>query len=92
VPLGAEHRSLWQPHHLGLHRSSMCSAGDPLPRGDQRVPGAFPHIRQVHRGDPVGSLPRTPWAVPLDLGRVLALPGVAGLIDRPGGKGRRRPA
>ena len=32
---------------------------DPFPRADQRVPGAFPHVRQVHGIDPVGHLADT---------------------------------
>ena len=57
-------------------------AGDPLPGRDQGVPGALAGIGQVHRGDPVGCFPGAAQVVPLDPGRALALPVLAGLIDR----------
>jgi hypothetical protein len=47
------------------------------------MPGLFPHIRQVHRGDPVGHLPGAAQVVPLDAGGALALLDLPGLIDRP---------
>jgi hypothetical protein len=47
------------------------------------VPGAFPHIGQVHRGDPVGHLPRAARLVALDPAGVLTLLDLLGLIDGP---------
>jgi hypothetical protein len=57
-------------------------ARDPLPGGDQRVPGALARIGQGDRGDPVGHLPGAAQIVALDPGRALALLDLAGLIDR----------
>jgi len=47
------------------------------------MPGALPHIRQVHGGDPAGHLAYTPQVLPLDAGRGGALLDLAGFIDRP---------
>ena len=56
------------------------------------MPGPLPHIRQVHRGDPIGHLAHTPQVVALDTGRGSALLDLAGLIQRPELQARRRPA
>ena len=82
-PLVRNTRSAGRPMTSDLTGSPICSCRDPLPGGDQRVPGVLPHIRQVHRGDPVGHLARAAQVVPFDPGGVLALLDLAGLIDRP---------
>jgi hypothetical protein len=46
------------------------------------MPGPLAHIRQVHRGNPVGHLACTPQVLPFDTGRGSALLDLAGLIDR----------
>ena len=66
LPLGAEPQVQRQPHDQGLHRVLEVLAGDPLAGADQRVPGLFPHVGQVHGVDPVGHLPRAPQVLPLD--------------------------
>ena len=83
LPLGPEHQIAGQPHDQGRGRVVDLLTRDPLPAGDQRVPGLLPHIRQVHRGDPVGHLSRAAQIVPLDAGGVLALFDLPCLIDRP---------
>jgi hypothetical protein len=83
LPLGAEDQVGRQSHHLLPARVAGLLARDPLPRSDQRMPGLFPDIRQVHRGDPVGHLPRAPQIVALDPGGVLTLLDLPSLIDRP---------
>jgi hypothetical protein len=82
-PLGAEHQILRQAHDQRLHRIGEVLGGDPLPGADQRMPGPLAHIRQMHRGDPVGHLAHTPHVMPLDAGGGRALLDLAGLIDRP---------
>jgi hypothetical protein len=47
------------------------------------MPGLFPHIRQVHHGDPIRHLAHTPQILPLDTRRRGALLLLAGLIQRP---------
>jgi hypothetical protein len=44
--------------------------------GDQRVPGLFPHVRLVHRGDPIGHLAGAAQKVALD-------PAVCSPYDEP---------
>ena len=82
LPLGAEHQIIWQAHDLLLGWVIDMLARNPLPGGDQRVPGLLPHIRHVDRGDPVGHLPRAAQVVPLDPGGMPALLDLPGLIDR----------
>jgi hypothetical protein len=57
-------------------------ARDPLPRGDQRVPGALAGVGQVDGGDPIGHLPGAAEIVALDAGRAVTLLDLAGLVDR----------
>jgi hypothetical protein len=45
--------------------------------------GPLPHIRQVHRGDPISHLPGAPQIVPFDTRSRGAPLLLAGLIDRP---------
>ena len=63
--------------------SSIWVAGYPLPGADQRMPGMFAHIRQVHGVDPVGDLARAAQVLPLHAGRRVALLLLARLIQRP---------
>ena len=83
LPLGAEHQAGRQAHDHRFHRVGDVFGRDPLPGADQRVPGPLPHIRHVHRGDPVGHLAHTPQVVPFDTCRRTALLDLASLIDRP---------
>ena len=84
LPLGAEGQVRRQPMIVRRAGSLQLLARDPLPGGDQRVPGALAGIGQVHGGDPVGHFPGAarPQVVALDPGRALALLDLAGLIDR----------
>jgi len=58
-------------------------AGDPLPGADQRVPGLFPHVRDVHGVDAVGHLARAPQVLPLDPAGGFAGLFLPGLVDGP---------
>ena len=91
LPLRAEPQPVGQPRDQGRHRVGDLLAGDPLPGADQRVPGALPHIGQVHRVDPVGDAPGAAHVLALDArrgGAVLFLPG---LVQRPGPHPARPP-
>ena len=55
---------------------------DPFPGADQRVPGAFPHIRQVHGVDPVGHLAHAAQVLPFHAGGAGAGLDLAGFVDR----------
>ena len=46
------------------------------------MPGLFPDVRQVHRGDPVGHLPRAAQVVPFDSRGMHTLLDLPSLIDR----------
>ena len=83
LALGAEPQVQRQAHDQGLDRVLDVLAGDPLPGADQRVPGAFPHVRQVHGVDPVGHPARAPQVLPLDARGGLAGLLLPGLVDRP---------
>ena len=83
LPLSAEPQVIRQAHDQRGHQVADVFGRDLLPGADQRVPGALAHIRQMHRGDPVGYLAHAPQVVPLDAGRGTALLNLAGLIDRP---------
>jgi hypothetical protein len=82
LPLGAELKIWRQARDQGPDRVIDLLAGNPLAGADQCVTGTFPHVGQVHRGDPVGHLPRAPQVVALDSRR--GLPGLLlpGLVDR----------
>jgi hypothetical protein len=60
--------------------------GDPFPGADQRVPGAFPHIRQVHGVDPVGHLAHAAQVLPLHPGGAASGLELAGFVDRADGQ------
>jgi len=83
LALGPEGQVRRQPHDPPLHRVIEVLARDPLPRRDQRVPGALAGVGQVHRGDPVGHLPGAAQIVTLHTGRALTPLDLARLIDRP---------
>jgi hypothetical protein len=86
LPLGPERQARRQLHHRATGRILQLLTGNPLPRGDQRMPGALARIGQVHGGDPVGYLPGTAQVVALDASGALTLLNLAGLIDRPDGQ------
>ena len=69
LALGAEDQIRRQAHGRRRHRIADVLGRDPFPGADQRVPGAFPHIRQVHGVDPVGHLAHAAQVLPLDAGR-----------------------
>ena len=83
LSLGAELQVQRQAHDQRRHRVLDVLAGDPLPRPGQRVPGALPHIRQVHRVDPVRHPARAPHVLAFHPGGHLAGLLLAGLVDRP---------
>ena len=83
LPLGAELQVQRQSHHQGPDRVGDVLAGDPLPRAGQRVPGLLPHVRQVHRVDPVRDPVRAPHVLPFDAGSAFAFLLLAGLVQRP---------
>jgi hypothetical protein len=56
------------------------------------MPGAFPHIRQVHGVDPVDHLAHATQVLALDARGTAPLLDLAGLIDRADVSPRRRPA
>ena len=60
LPLGAEGQVQRQPRDQGLDRVGDLLGRDPLAGADQCVPGAFPHVGQVHGVDPVRHLPAHP--------------------------------
>ena len=86
LPLGPERQARGQLHHRAPGRILEMLTGDPLPGGDQRVPGSLAGIGQVHGSDPVSYFPGAAQVVALDAGGALALLDLAGLIDRPDGK------
>jgi hypothetical protein len=65
LPLGAEDQALRHAHDRRFHRITDVLGRDPFPRADQRVPGAFPHMGQVHGIDPVGHLADAAQVLPL---------------------------
>ena len=83
LPFRAEHQVRRQAHGPRPRRVLEVLARDPLLGPGQRVPGPLPHIRQVHRGDPVRHLPSAAQVVPLDPGGGRALLDLTGLIQRP---------
>ena len=82
LPLGAEGQLLRQAHDRRCHRVAEVGGRDPLPGADQRVPGAFPHVRQVHGVDPVGHLAHAAQVLPLHPGGAGARLDLPGLVDR----------
>jgi hypothetical protein len=82
LPLGAEDQALRHAHDRRFHRITDVIGRDPFPRADQRVPGAFPHIGQVHGIDPVGQLADAAQVLPLYPGGQLARLDLAGFVDR----------
>ena len=56
-----------------LHRVGDVLSRDPLPGSDQRVPGPFPHVGQVHRVDPVRYPPGAAHVLAFHPGRDAAL-------------------
>ena len=82
LPLGAEGQVQRQAHDRRCHRVVDVRGRDPLPGADQRVPGAFPHVRQVHGVDPVGHLARAAQVLPLHPGGAAARLVLPGLVDR----------
>jgi hypothetical protein len=85
LPLRAEYQARRQPRSQRPRRIGDLLAGDPLPGAGQRVPGALPRIRQVHRADPVRHPARAAHVLPFDAGRGTALLLLPGLVQRPRG-------
>ena len=66
--------------------STVCPGGDPFPGADQRVPGAFPYIYQVHGVDSVGHLARAAQVLPLHPRGAASGLDLAGFVDRADGQ------
>ena len=73
-PLVRNSRPGGRPMARELHRVLDLGAGYPLPGADQRMPGMFAHIGQVHGVDAVGDPARAAQVLPLDASRRVALP------------------
>jgi hypothetical protein len=82
LALGAESQVLRQAHGRRRHRVTDVPGRDPFPGADQRVPGAFPRIRQVHGIDPVGYLAYAAQVLPFHAGGASAGLDLAGFFDR----------
>ena len=82
LALGAEHQVRWEARERRCHRITDLPGRDPFAGADQRVPGAFPHIGQVHGVDPVGHLAHAAQVLPLHPGRAGARLDLAGFVDR----------
>ena len=82
LPLGAELQIRRQAHGQGLHRIVDVLGRYPLAGADQRVPGLFPHVRQVHGVDPVGHPARASHVLAFDSRGRLAGFLLPGLVDR----------
>jgi DDE superfamily endonuclease len=79
-PLVRKARPSGRPMTAGLDRVIDVGGGDPFPGADQRVPGAFPHIGQVHGVDPVGDLAHAAEILPYDAGAARQYSGTLGGI------------
>ena len=90
-PLVRKARSSRQAH--GRRRRPITDVGgrDPLPGADQRVPGAFPRIGQVHGVDAVGHLAHAAQVLPFHAGG--RLPALTWPVSStaPTARPRRRP-
>ena len=79
---GAERQVRRQPGDQRLDRVLDVLARDPLPGPDQRVPGALPHVAQVHGVDPVRHPARAPHVLAVGARRGTARLLLTGLVDR----------
>jgi len=75
---------VWNTPLLVQNLVADLLARDPLPGADQRVPGTFPGIGQVHRVDAVRDPARAAQLLPLDARRGSALLFLPRLIQDPG--------
>ena len=82
LSLGAELKIRRQAHEQGLHRVVEVFTGYPLAGAEQRVPGLFPHVRQVHGVDPVRDAARAPQVLPFHSRGGFAGLFLPGLVDR----------
>jgi hypothetical protein len=77
-PLVRKTTSSGRPMTTDFTGSPMCLAGihsrAPI---SERVPGAFPHVRQVHSVDPVGHLAHAAQVLPLDAGHLYLEPSLS---------------
>ncbi len=84
LPFGAEPQVQGQAGDQRRYRVADVLARYPLPGADQRVPGALPHVRQVHGVNAVRDPARASQVLPLDTGRASTVLLLPGLIQRPG--------
>jgi hypothetical protein len=73
---------LGSAHGHGPDRIAQVLGRNPFPGADQRVPGPFPHIRQVHGVDPVGHVAHAAQILPLHPGRASTRLDLARFVDR----------